>query len=51
MRCFRLLRFESTQTPLARAVVRHHANIGTAIQIARARKGEKIAIVAEYFLM
>jgi len=45
------LRFESTQTPLARAVVRHHANIDTATQIARARKGEREAMVAEYFLM
>ena len=45
------MRFESTQTPLARACVRHHANIDTALQIARARKGEAEATVAEYFLM
>ena len=45
------MRFESTQTPLARAIIRHRANIDTAIQIARARKGETEAVVAEYFLM
>lgn len=44
-------RFDSTQMPMARAVLRHEANIMTAIQITQARKGEFAALCAEYFLL
>ena len=44
-------RFDSSQMPMARAVLRHEANIMTAVQIAAARKGETAALCAEYFLL
>lgn len=44
-------RFDSSQMPMARAVLRHEANIMTAVQIAQARKGEFAALCADYFLL
>ncbi len=44
-------RFDSTQMPLARAVLRHHAMIMTALQIARVRRREFPGECAEYFLL
>ena len=44
-------RLDSTQMPLARAVLRHEAMIMTAVQISSARRGEHAALCADYFLM
>ena len=44
-------RFDSTQLPLARAVLRHFPLVLTAQNIAKARKGEAAADCAEYFLI
>ena len=43
-------RYDSTQMPLARQVLRHQANVATAIQLAQAYKGDHIALCCEYFL-
>ena len=44
-------RFDSTQMPLAKAVLRHRASIMTALQIARVRKGDHPATCANYYLL
>ena len=44
-------RFDSTQLPLARAVLRHEAMVMTAVHIASARRGEHAAACAKYFLL
>ena len=44
-------RWDSTQLPLARAVLRHHAMVMTALQMARARKREHQGQCAEYYIL
>ena len=44
-------RYDSTQMPLARQVMRHQATVATAIQLAQAFKGERVALCSEYYLL
>ena len=44
-------RYDSTQMPLARQVVRHQATVATAIQLAQVFKGDNPGICAGYFLL
>ena len=44
-------RFDSTQMPMVRAVLRTRANTATAVQIAQAFKGDRSAMCCEYYLL
>ena len=44
-------RYDSTQMPMIRTVLRTRANTATAVQIARAFKGDHSALCCEYYLL